>query len=353
MISLNKESQIFIVSPYLKYGGPRSLHQLCEKLINKGINASIVYFNDGNIFPGRKKIFEEYDINVNSSIIDDEKNIIIVPEAMTGVLNKYKKIRKIVWWLSYYYYGINDISWYTKIALDRRGLPKIIFPFLYMKKYTEKKKTNQEYIKSPREFSEIYHLYNSEYAYDNILLKGANKSMCHYLCGPLVDNYFNVNKEEIIKNKKDLIAYNPLKTDKTIIDCIKRQFINTKIKFVEISNMSMEEVIATLKKCKVYIDLGYHPGVERMPREAVMMYCNIITSNIGTASNNIDVPINKKYKFKPSIIKSKKISLLLRDMNDNYIKYISEFDVFRRKVEKQVLSFDKDIDEIFIMENNK
>ncbi len=144
----------------MKYGGPRSLHQLCDKLIEKNFNAFIVYVNDKNMIINDKPLFDEYSINTTCSIEDDENNILIVPEAMTWFLFNYKKIKKVVWWLSYYYYAINDIRWFTKIALERRGLPSILYPIIYIKKLFTK--TNNKYINTKDEFENVYHLYNSE-----------------------------------------------------------------------------------------------------------------------------------------------------------------------------------------------
>jgi hypothetical protein len=33
--------------------------------------------------------------------------------------------------------------------------------------------------------------------------------------------------------------------------------------------MTLQEIAGWMKKAKVYIDFGFHPGREKMPREAV------------------------------------------------------------------------------------
>ena len=45
------------------------------------------------------------------------------------------------------------------------------------------------------------------------------------------------------------------------------------------------------------MDFGYHPGKDRMPREAAMAGCCLITGIKGSAGNAIDVSIPAKYKL--------------------------------------------------------
>ncbi len=38
-----------------------------------------------------------------------------------------------------------------------------------------------------------------------------------------------------------------------------------------------------MRKAKLYIDFGYHPGKERMPREACLLDCCLIIGKDGSA----------------------------------------------------------------------
>src|SRR5690606_35158466 len=120
-----------------------------------------------------------------------------------------------------------------------------------------------------------------------------------YLCGPIGEEYF----EQDTKRKKNIIAYNPAKgfefTSQIIKESEKR---GLDIKFVPIKNLDTQDVIKLLSEAKVYIDFGYFPGPERIPREAVTLNVNIITSLSGSANNDIDVPIPRDYKFELSNI---------------------------------------------------
>ena len=48
---------------------------------------------------------------------------------------------------------------------------------------------------------------------------------------------------------------------------------------------------------KLYIDFGHHPGKDRLPREAAVHGCCVVTSRYGSAANSVDVPISERYKL--------------------------------------------------------
>ena len=52
-----------------------------------------------------------------------------------------------------------------------------------------------------------------------------------------------------------------------------------------------------MKKSMIYIDFGNHPGRDRIPREAVINGCIIITGRRGSSANDEDIPIDEKYKI--------------------------------------------------------
>ena len=57
------------------------------------------------------------------------------------------------------------------------------------------------------------------------------------------------------------------------------------------------EIRNLLLKAKIYLDFGAHPGRDRLPREAVLSNCIVITGIKGSALNDIDIPIDKLFKF--------------------------------------------------------
>ena len=92
------------------------------------------------------------------------------------------------------------------------------------------------------------------------------------------------------------------------------------INWVPLVGMSNDQVLNYLKTSKVYIDFGNHPGKDRLPREAAICGCCIITGKKGAAAFKEDIPISETYKFDdkassiPYIVE--KIRLLLKNYDE-------------------------------------
>ena len=52
---------------------------------------------------------------------------------------------------------------------------------------------------------------------------------------------------------------------------------------IELKGFNNKQIINIFKKTKIYLDFGYHPGKDRMPREAVLFNNCIITNKRGSA----------------------------------------------------------------------
>ena len=73
-----------------------------------------------------------------------------------------------------------------------------------------------------------------------------------------------------------------------------------------IAGMDPDQVDAALDRADVYLDVGWHPGKDRGPREAALRGCVVITGPWGTAGGE-DVPIPAQHKLTdlhPSLIEA-------------------------------------------------
>lgn len=101
-IKLYKDSKIYVLAPSsYKTGGTELLHQYVFAA-QKKYNCTIVYVN---IKSGESPVNCSFKKYVNhwlqlKDIVDDEKNVLIVPEVFTRYLSQFKKIRKVIWWES-------------------------------------------------------------------------------------------------------------------------------------------------------------------------------------------------------------------------------------------------------------
>ena len=144
--NVSENTKIYILAPAgVVTGGVELLHQLCDVLNRNGQSSYIVYF--GTQIHEIPNDYKKYIINVEeiSSIIDSEKNIIVIPETAFRFLNDFTNIKVLVWWLSVdnyfaahqaglfetvkYFYARNGLKAAFK-SLARKTLKRKSFPTL-------------------------------------------------------------------------------------------------------------------------------------------------------------------------------------------------------------------------------
>lgn len=110
--------------------------------------------------------------------------------------------------------------------------------------------------------------------------------------------------------------------------------------FIPIKNFSTNEIIDLLNRSKIFMDLSWHPGKNRMIREAVLLNNCIITSTLGSAKYYEDVRISNKYKI-PCFYGNEDIEYgikIIKDLLENYEERLDDF-----KDEKEMVKKEKDI----------
>ena len=298
----------------VKSGGPELLHQLAFNLRKNGIDCSMIYYGKK---PGEKATHEEFlkysPIEIEESeVVDDVTSLVIVPEASVFHLNKYKKVKKAIWWLSV----DNFTQWATpKGRYKAFGLLKVFtHPLLMLNaKITVK--------------SADFHFCQSQYS--KIYIENEQKispSKVFMLSDYISDNYLI---EEHVCPKENMVAFFPRKGYEITKKLIEN---GNDIKWVPIQNMTSVEVQELLSKCKVYIDFGHFPGKDRVPREAAMCNCCIITGRYGASNFDEDLPILEKYKFAKPKENIDPILNMIRECLKNYEARIIDFESYRKTI---------------------
>ena len=196
MIKISKSTKIYAFCPAaFASGGPELLHQLVYKLKQKGYDANMYYwfskYQDENIDPVHEN-YKHYNLSHVVKLKDKKDQVIIFPEIETGMIYKYPKSTKAIWWLSVDFFFI---SWDTK------------------RKFKEKLKKKLGIIKRYRfeEIAGLYHLAQSYYALDFLSKKGIDKNV-DYLSDYLNKTFLeNIPKDLLVSNRKDQVLYNPKK----------------------------------------------------------------------------------------------------------------------------------------------
>lgn len=264
-------------------GGVESLYQLADAINNCG-GESLVFWDRKINNPIPEK-YSKYNIRYTDYIEDKSENWVIYPEVWTEKLNEFKNVKKSIWWLS---------------VDNNHGKFKDF------------------------DNSSITHFYQSYYALDFLKKNSTEK------CLPLFDYVSETYISEIFHNlkKENIICYNPVKGIEFTNQLINQ---NPDLTFIPIQNMSEGNVIDLLKKSKVYIDFGHHPGRDRIPRESVLLGCCVLTNKKGSAGFYDDIPIDGTFKTE-SI---SEINKNIRDCFFNYDERIKNFIFYQKIVKNQ------------------
>ena len=255
---------VYILAPAnFASGGPELLHQLGYKLNLLGFEASMYYmgFQEGvdPVCPQYKK----YHVPTSYRIKCDGQTVVIVPELGISLVHDLKDApaKLVIWWLSV------DNAHYTEQDLDAIK-------------------------KNPA----ILHLAQSMYAYNFLTeqLKIAPNRV-FYLSDYINSDFLLSTTRFETEQRSDTVLFNPQKGFSRTSELISGA--NYKIKWQALRGLTPSQMIEAMKETKVYIDFGNHPGKDRIPREAALCGCCVITNREGSARNAVDVPIPDSCKF--------------------------------------------------------
>ena len=323
---------IYVISPaYFKTGGTELAHQLVWLYNKKGIRAKIAYVGaesyDNPINPAFCKYVNEW-CSIDK-IEDTDDNILFFPEIYTEFLINYKHTFNIIWWMSVdnYKEGVYFSSLKNKYGFLRAIKYTLTLGFLKKRK-----------LKRRGMLKANMHLYQSEYARE--FLQSQKLTNASPLSDFINDSYFLPHEEHV---REDIVLYNPKKGYKFTKKIIMQ---SSDLRWIPIENMSTEEVADLLRRSKVYIDFGNHPGKDRFPREAAISGCCIITGKRGAAGNDIDIPINGKYKFQDSSNNIKLIIKLITECLSNFDDEQKNFLEYREKIAAEKEIFEKEAIEL-------
>lgn len=335
MLQVYPDTKIFIYCPAgLVTGGAELLHQLCDVLNRSGCLSYIVYYGSRE-----KKIpmdYQKYKINISEYTEDCANNIIVICESIANYTFKFKKAQIFLWWLSVdnFYYGQQSFLKIKEYFRWNKAFVSVVL-----------KKKLKGFLKLENRFINNYdinmlievgcHGYQSEYAKDFLINHGVKKMM------PLKDyintEYFN---KVSFRDREDVVLYNPRKGIKFTNKLIA---FAPEINWKPIENMTRTEVLSTMQRAKLYIDFGYHPGKDRLPREAAINGCCIITGKLGAAGFWGDIPIDTQYKFNQGDVDIPLIIDKIKYLLKNYNKKISDFESYRNIILLEKSDFEKDV----------
>jgi len=294
-------------------GGPELLHQLVAELAKNKVPASIVYYPCDREW-STPEPYLRYGCLVEKEVPDDSDIAVIAPEVATNLLHRFTNARRCIWWLSVDNYRGNFEN------MDRAKL------FL--------KRSISSRIQSPES---VTHLCQS--AYSKQFVKSRFGAVGHSLSDYLADEFFAANPPS---ERQNIVAYNPKKGIRTTSAIIRKA---TGITFIPLVNMTREQVKLALDNAKIYMDFGYHPGKDRIPREAAASGCIVIVGRRGSAKNDHDVSVPSRYKLMPW--QHEKTIALIRSIFTDYPSHLKAQEPYRHRIRTEREEFAIQVQQLF------
>jgi hypothetical protein len=319
---------IYLLCPAaLRTGGPEAMHQLAGELIAQGHDARIVYVNDQSCnailgYPAEMLVsnrfsfaeivnampdaYAVYGTRAALEIIDEPQNALIIPEALPFLYRLGTRLRKCLWWLSVdNAMGVLDMIG----GMDRvKQLPFI-------------------------------HLCQSTYAEDFLRGHGLHETWRLY-------DYTRAEFLEPVAPgpRVDRVLFNPKKGRPVVERLIAAA---PDLNWTPIQGMTPEQVRELLRRSKVYIDFGEHPGKDRIPREAAVSGCCVISGKRGAADYFHDLPIPAAYKFGETDADIPHIIACIRACLADYARHVPAYDYYRRCIRTERDEFSLQVRRIF------
>ena len=101
-----------------------------------------------------------------------------------------------------------------------------------------------------------------------------------------------------------------------------------------------------MSSAKVYVDFGGHPGKDRLPREAALCGCCIITGLRGSAANEVDVPIPARFKLDDEQADPRQLIDMIAKLMMSHEESTREFEEYRVAIREEKRKFQREVDDL-------
>ena len=233
--------------------------------------------------------------------------------------------QNVIWWLSV---DNNKGSFTTKDFVNRRDVLHLVqsaYAYNYVSSHLRHRKDNDDNVNDEKSSNRTHHpdvIDLTEYIWqpspssnNNNLYPPAEESADN---APSPAVIVTATPSQQILHRDIDVVYNPAKGMHYTNEIIRRA--GQTLQIVPIGKgpngqirMTGNEVTNLLCRAKVYIDFGPHPGMDRLPREAALAGCIVLTNREGAAGYDVDVPLPTEFKF-GGLFNVEKVYALLRDI---------------------------------------
>lgn len=305
--------------------GPEAIHQLVADLNRLGQPAAVVYFPFDAEF-STVPAYQKYQVPI-SKYVDQEDSLIIFPEIVTTYAFKVRNAKAAIWWMS-----VNN---FTCERYGRAWRDKLRY-FKYFLKGLRP-------LRGIHSLKKFIHFAQSHYALEFLRKNGIDGLMLSdpipvYTSAAYIEK---INTTYSDAQRQDVILYNPHK-GAHLTKRLMKKYPNWIFK--PLQGYNREELARIFLSSKVYIDFGHHPGKDRLPREAAIHGCCVITGKNGSAANPVDVNIPDGFKFSErDIAFDEQVGVLIENIFSDFDKYFELFKPYRQTIATEQVDFDRQI----------
>lgn len=296
-------------------GGPEALHQLVHKATVLGYDASVVYFPADHPDP-TADVYRCYAAPVAPAVVDAADSLVVVPETEVPRLLDLGAAQRGLWWLSV-------DNFVSRNEALRQQVQSAAPPL--------------DLVYDTR--SRCIHLAQSDYARQHLKSRGAGSlTLTDYIRSEIVEQSQQVRGGP----KDDIVVYNAKKGMEFTEQLMAAS--SPAIEWVPLQNLTPSQVTGLLGRAKAYVDFGNHPGRDRIPREAALCGCCVLTGSRGSAGNPVDLPIPAAYRFEDADPATPgRVLERIEDVFKDYRTHADRFADYRGWIEGQEQAFTHEV----------
>ena len=319
----------------VRTGGPEALHELVHTMRGMGLDAYLVP-TPGTEHSERVQEYRRYSAPERPEILDEAGAAVIAPEVSWDLLKDVHHATRYLWWLSIDSAGPfkaqRQLERWERKSISYRGRLK---RFLRVAKSVP----DRIYLRGQG----ITHLVQSDFA-------GAYLARWLGMQTSIVSDFIRVDDlpqdADFELSRHSRVAFNPTKGREAIQLVMDRA--PKEIEWLALEGLSRAEMIEALQSSAIYLDLGHHPGRDRIPREAAMCGALTLVAARGAGAKYEDVPIPDEHKI---ALRGNFAALLVTKLQESFEDLESEVikqDFYRQTIRKSEEQFGREVADVFV-----
>lgn len=312
------------------------MHQLASELRSVGISSFMVPIRGTESEP-RVDAYRHFGIPEVEEFEDVADCAVVAPEMAMRELRHVRHAVKFCWWLSVDNSDLlkaeRKLS-YTPTRGVRNRLKRLKHRFLLPVQRFKALRTR---------LGGMIHLTQSQYAWASVYSR-------FDIVPSMLSDYTDITEitsEPRVSSGSFRIAYNPAKGGDFVLQLMESTRTTLNCEWVPIKGMTREEVVRTLRSSSVYLDLGHHPGKDRLPREAAVAGAVVLAARRGAGAFAADLQLPGEHKIDMANVfvdAERAIKLVVGDLSGQ----LARQEIYRSVIKDERKRFSKEVADIFV-----